>query len=35
MPQRMRKIVSKCRPPFVRLHRYRHSMPATDHYMCQ
>ncbi|CAF0929436.1 unnamed protein product [Rotaria sordida] len=29
MPQRMRKIVSKCRPPFVRLHRYRHSIDAT------
>ncbi|CAF4429055.1 unnamed protein product [Rotaria sp. Silwood2] len=32
MPQRMRKIVSKCRPPFVRLHRYRHSIAATNHY---
>jgi hypothetical protein len=32
MPHRIRKIVSKCRPPFVEIHRKHHTHGATQHY---
>jgi hypothetical protein len=34
MPHRMRKIVSKCRSPFIGSEHRRHSLAATHHCMC-
>lgn len=36
MPHRIRKIVSKCRPPFAAIHRKRYTHAASTHQcMCQ
>lgn len=36
MPHRIRKIVSKCRPPFIEINRKRYTHAASTHHcMCQ
>jgi hypothetical protein len=34
MPHRIRKIVSKCRRPFIGIQHRRHTLPTTHHCMC-